>query len=135
MDEFFISALAKVQPPQNFRMKFHTTATFGGLRIDVLPADHPTYEAIHQYREEVAQATGVRLPDHDSYQFHVSLAYRLVQLDSAEELALEAFLEQTNNMLRETFPILNTGQPHLVFFDDMFRFVVADQRRALATRS
>ncbi len=134
-DDFFIEALKDVPAPPNFRMTFtHLWPGEGATVLSLKPADEATHEAIWAYREAVARATAVRFPNHDTYVFHMSIAYQVIQLDADEISLLEAFRKRVDAHLLETFGIFDTGAPHLTFFDDMFAFVKADERHTLKSR-
>lgn len=135
-DQFFIEKIANVTLPSNFRMTFERL-NLGetGLSLRLQPADDETAQALSQYRDNLAEATGLRFPDHDTYGFHLSLAYRILMLTDDEAQQLEHLAERINQRLNQTFGIFDTGQPSLTFFDDMFAFVPLDKRHTLKNRS
>jgi hypothetical protein len=133
VDTFLIEQVGRVVPPKNLRLC--TTYVGGqGLSFRLSPADESTYEAIWDYRARVAAATGIRYPDHDSYQFHLTLAYNLVTLSPQESVMFSDWRFSLGEKLRGEIGIFDTGEPTLTFFDDMFAFVPADQRRSLESR-
>ncbi|PJF33835.1 MAG: DUF1868 domain-containing protein, partial [Phototrophicales bacterium] len=122
-DEYFIQTVAQVSPPDNFRMTCsHLALGNVGLSLTLQPADDATAHALADYRDRIATVTGVRHPDHETYVFHLSLAYRIICLNDEEELQLQNLAERIQPQLQERFGILNTGKPILTFFDDMFAF-------------
>ena len=134
-DAFFIEALATVEAPASLQMSYTSLAQWPGIVITLRPADTATTTALQHYRDAVAEASGVRLPNHARYTFHITLSYLLVELESAEAEQLAVCLAAADTHLRERFGIFSTGQPTLSFFDDMWRFVPADQRHTLRSRS
>jgi len=135
-DQYFIETVATVTPPHNFRMRFDQLHIgTSGLSLGLLPADEETATVLRQYRDDVANATGVRSPDHDTYGFHLSLGYGIIALNELETHQLRQFAKHVNQRLNRTFGIFDTGQPILTFFDDMFSFVPANERQTLASRS
>jgi hypothetical protein len=135
-DQHFIETVPTVMPPSNFQMvfdNFHVSKS--GLSLALLPADDENAKAIRQYRDDLAEATGLRFPDHDSYGFHLSLGYGIVKLTDTETQQLQQFAKHVNQRLNRTFGIFDTGQPTLTFFDDMFAFVPVDERHTLVSRS
>nr|WP_272212317.1 DUF1868 domain-containing protein [Marinicella sp. W31]MDC2878229.1 DUF1868 domain-containing protein [Marinicella sp. W31] len=48
-----------------------------GYSIHAEPADQESFDALWQMRDRLRAATGLRRVDHDSYQFHISFAYRI----------------------------------------------------------
>ena len=104
------------------------------VAIELLPQDIETENNLSVYRNQVSKATGVRFPDHDTYIFHISLAYQLIQLDAEEQQELSRALAKIDSHLNDTFGVLDTNSPLLVFFDDMFKFVPISERQMLASR-
>lgn len=135
-DQYFIETVPQVKAPANFRMQF-TGLGLGrsGIMLNLKPADDETHQAIWQYRDELSEVTGIRFPNHETYGFHLSLAYRIIQLSDDEETQLEQLARQVNQRLVETCDVFDTGQPMLTFFDDMFAFVPIDKRHTLKSRS
>lgn len=135
-DRYFMETVATVTPPSNFRMTFaQLNAGETGLSLRLLPADDETATSIRQYRDNIAEATGIRFPDHETYAFHLSLAYRRLKLTDDEAQGFEQLIERVNQRLHTTVGIFDTGQPTLTFFDDMFAFVPVDKRHTLISRS
>ena len=135
-DLYFIETVANVTPPTGFRMVFDQLSIgTSGLSLGLLPADEETATAVYQYRDDLANATGVRSPDHDSYSFHLSLGYGIITLTDLEAHQLQQFAKHVNQRLNRTFGVFDTGQPILTFFDDMFDFVPVNQRDTLVSRS
>ncbi len=126
-DQFFINALADIPPPAAMRLRFRETAR-RSFAIDLEPADRETDQVLRRYRDQVAEATGVRFADHDSYQFHISLAYRLIELTDEEEDGLTQMLAHINQHLHENFGLFQPPAPQLAFFDDMFHFATSPAR-------
>ena len=89
------------------------------------PVDRQTDQALRKYRDQVAEATGVRFEDHDSYQFHISLAYRLIELTEEEEDDLTRMLAHIDRHLHENFGLFHPPAPQLTFFNDMFHFATS----------
>lgn len=109
--------------PKKLRMRF---VDFGPYRttihIRLEPADDETMEVLSCFRDALSEASGVRHPNHDSYQFHVSLAYLLCSLTKEQERALFQFQDRWSYRLSEGFDILELRAPELVFFENMFFF-------------
>ncbi len=126
-DQFFINAVADIPPPAAMRLRFRETAR-RSFAINLEPADRETDQVLRTYRDQVAEATGVRFADHDSYQFHISLAYRLIELTEEEEDDLTQTLAYVNRHLHENFGLFQPPAPQLTFFDDMFHFATSPAR-------
>ena len=126
-DQFFINALADMPPPAAMRLRFREVAPYN-FAIYLEPADRETDQALRTYRDQVAEATGVRFADHDSYQFHISLAYRLIELTEEEEEGLTQTLAHLSRHLHDDFGIFQPPAPQLAFFEDMFHFAMSPAR-------
>ncbi len=133
-DQFFIDRVRLVPRPTNFQMRFKELGGSEGLSMTVVPADGATYDTLWRYRQRLSEYTGVRYPDHAEYEFHLSLAYKIVQLTPEEEHQRLLFLESANAYLRRTLGVLDAGAPYLTFFDDMFRFAKIGERMTLPMR-
>lgn len=133
MDQFFIERVAAVDPPDNFRMCL-TYIGGKGLSFRLSPADEGTYEALRDYRGRISEVTGVRYPDHDTYEFHLTLAYNLIVLTDDENRAFAEWKLKLGEALRCEVGVFDTGAPQLTFFDDMFAFLTIDQCHLLRSR-
>ncbi len=117
-------ALESVEfPTRRFRMRFgglgpfHTT-----LHVLLDPADWATRRALAALREEISRVTGVRHPNHDSYRFHVSLAYLLQPLSAQDKRDYLSYTAEVESRLEVVFSTLRLLEPELTFFDDMHDF-------------
>jgi hypothetical protein len=133
-DPFFIERVTPLPAPAGLTMRVTSIGHRHGMLLNLEPADAATGEALWAYREAVATATGVRFPDHASYWFHISLAYRIIELDAAEEAALAEFAATWLPRLRDVGAAIALPPPTLTFFDDMCRFVTVEERHTLRTR-
>lgn len=134
-DAFFTGVVPKVPVPQSFSMCYKRLKTDGaGISIRLLPADPDSAAAVRQYRANLTTVTGIRFPDHDEYEFHISLAYNILRRTEEQQAQLTAFAQQIDDAMVQRFGIFETGEPVLTFFDDMFRFVPAEERHTLASR-
>lgn len=84
-DAFFIGATDRVLTPKNFQMMYsHLNLGPNGLSLYIKPKDDENTTRIKTYRDQIASVTGVLFPDHETYHFHISLAYKIIKLDEAE---------------------------------------------------
>ncbi len=72
--------------------------------------------------------------DHADYRFHISLAYRLIELSDEETARYQQMLNEIDARFNQQFGLLDLPAPQLTFFDDMTRFVPGEQRGRLASR-
>ena len=122
-DRVFADALRTVPTPGPLNMRLERvhpgTVT---CHVRVGPADLPTARALRDYRDAVAEATGVRRIHHDRYGFHISLAYLLRVLDEEEHRTYQRLTEEVTTEIAGEFGTLRLPEPELVFFDDMCEF-------------
>jgi len=125
-DEFFAERVPTVIAPSRLDMRSRCISV-GSAALGVLlePADQVTTDALHRYREELAIATGVRFPNHDSYRFHITLAYRLSPPTSNTQQQIDAAIQRADIDLDDRgFEI---AQPVLTYFSDMTDFDVGSR--------
>jgi hypothetical protein len=133
-DQFFIEAVSPIPPPSSFRMVM-TYIGGWGMSFRLSPADEATYFALQTYRDQVSRASGVRYPDHLTYEYHLTLAYQLITLTDAEFDEYAAFRLYWGEKLRGEIGVFETPTPMLTFFEDMFAFVAVDHRHILPSRA
>lgn len=119
-DAFFAKKLEAIQMPDNFAMKIDSVA---GNCIWLRPADQATADRLRSFRDEAAQATGVKFPNHDNYRFHATFSYQLIQLTQEEENHLAKELDKLAIEVKERLELVDTGQALYTVFNDMSRFV------------
>lgn len=120
-DDFFAVHVPQVPPPTTIRMQFREISP-ASLVLYLDAADTETAVALQTYRDAISRATGVRFPNHDNYDYHISLAYRLINLTTAEEDHLAQQLKDLNQALSQEFGIFAPPPPQLTFFDNMWAF-------------
>ncbi|NCC30817.1 MAG: DUF1868 domain-containing protein [Chloroflexia bacterium] len=125
-DAFVYARVQPLVPPTELVMRVVGIFFGDNLMLTLEPADEATRTALHTYRASVAAATGIRFPDHDTYGFHLSLAYRLIELTAAEEQVLASVCHHWEPALRAAGAELVLPQPQLCRFDDMSHFVPLD---------
>jgi hypothetical protein len=92
------------------------------LHILLDPANRQTATALESFREQIAERTGIRHPNHDHYRFHISVAYLLRHLGDQEREAFDRFALLLDQRLGSTLARLELADPQLVFFEDMLAY-------------
>ena len=134
-DAFVETAVASVPAPASFRMRYGRMIVMDSfIAIGLLPADVEVENTLRGYRDALAEATGVRAPQHDAYEFHTTLAYPIVRYHEEESASLGALMARLDTELAQSMGIFETGAPTLTFYDDMFAFVPANERHTLKSR-
>ena len=122
MDDWFEEAVLSVPNPGPFSMRFsRARINEEDFRIQLQPADEKSEAALRHYRDQVADALQLRLPGHDSYTFHITLAYTLTLPEKAEAGGLAAIEAEINDLLARQ-PAFLVDAPHVAFYHDMLEF-------------
>ena len=75
--------------------------------------------AMAAWRDAFAEAFGYRHPDHDSYQFHITMAYMIDWLDDAALPSWQAMLDEVLDDITRRAPVLELRAPAFCSFEDM----------------
>jgi hypothetical protein len=75
--------------------------------------------AMADWRNRFADVFGYRHPDHDSYGFHITMAYVIEWFDADAMPAWETMLNEVAKDIRERAPILQLRAPAFCSFEDM----------------
>lgn len=94
-----------------------TTAVPTGLLVDGVTADDRY--AMAEWRNKLAEILGYRHPDHDSYQFHITMAYMIDWIDDDALPQWKAMLDEVEQDIRRGAPVLELRAPAFCNFDDM----------------
>ncbi|OLP46729.1 DUF1868 domain-containing protein [Rhizobium oryziradicis] len=114
---------ARFEGPARFRMKVkHFWPLKDGIVLGVEPADESENQAIRALRDQISASFGMRLEDHDVYNFHITMAYFVGQPTDAEFTALSTLLAEELQTLLETIPVFEVGPAEYCLFNDMFCF-------------
>ena len=122
-DVFFEQQFSRAKPLGQVKMVFDRVDTERDIIIvRFRPAAETDRRRMEEYRSELSELLGIRFPDHDSYGFHVSVAYKLWKLEPEEETAVEQVRDQWNKTRSVSRPSFFLPQPELTFFENMFEF-------------
>ena len=91
------------------------------FRISMLPADDDQEQVLRHYRDQVADAIGLRLPGHDGYTFHITLAYTW-QLPDEKQQEVIQHLKARMDALLAAQPVVELHPPHIAYYRDMLSF-------------
>lgn len=131
-DRFFAKVLEPLSFPGHFRMKverLHKTT------IGVSPYDEAARQCLHEFREQVSRLAGVRFPNHDTYRFHISFGYQLIQLTPGEEKQFNQLQLDLSRSLVEKLGVIEMGTVEYTVFEDMTKFVpYSPEARAMLQR-
>ena len=95
-----------IEPPAEITMDIVGVSSRTGITVELQPANAAVRRCLYSYRERASERTGIRFPNHTTYPFHISLAYRLRVLDSSEAGELAAALQTGFGALGELSPVM-----------------------------
>ncbi len=93
-----------------------------GCSLKLKPKDEETDSKIRKFRDDIASSCGLHFPNHETYQFHISLAYLREKLNIEEKIEQREMKRKIENYIKENFSTVELAQPQLTFFDTMFEF-------------
>ncbi len=122
VDDYVSEAIAKAVIPEPTRMKFDEVR-FSDMCVLVRlkPADEEQNRILREFRERAADAVGLRLPGHDGYHFHITLAYTRIVPEGEREKEKDALVAKMNEYISNQ-PEFFTTKAYMAYYDDMLRF-------------
>ncbi|HEV2501430.1 MAG TPA: DUF1868 domain-containing protein [Mesorhizobium sp.] len=116
---FFLDRLKAFPEASNFRMRPVEVTPLG---VVVTGATYADEQSIRVLRDQLTVPFGYSHPDHDSYTFHITLAYLKAWLPAgAETTYLPALAELTRELAAEV-EVLELEVPAFCTFNDMTEF-------------
>lgn len=116
MTEQFMQRLVGFAAGPNFKVAV-TAVVPTGLRVEgVTAADR---QALASWRNRFADALGYRHPDHDSYAFHITMAYLIDWIDADALPGWKAMLDAVEADIVQRAPVLDLRAPAFCRFADM----------------
>lgn len=122
VDDYISAAIDRAGIPGPLRMKFDRAQVSGNCFIIwLLPADETQEEIALGFRERAAKEIGFKLPNHEGYRFHISLAYTRIVPEGEAAEKLEKLKAQMDALLADQ-PEFTTGAPYMAYYNDMHAF-------------
>lgn len=116
-------AAARLQyHPCKQKFKVRPVEVFGGFTVGMVGATDDEETGLRQTRNALRDALNLHRPDHDAYQFHVTLAYLLRWLSRDEAQEVVEVSQTVANALLQDMPALTLGPAELCTFETMHRF-------------
>ena len=106
--------------PDKFDLKL--TKLFGGYSIILEGNTKKDEKIIRDSRNKLSELLGIRFENHDTYTFHITLAYLLRKLKDDEIEKLIKINDRLLERFLEKFPIIRMQKPVLCTFENMFEF-------------
>lgn len=115
----FLERLTNFPPAPPFRMKVASVTPLG---LVLTGAGKDDEARIRKLRDDLAVPFGYRHPDHDSYTFHITLAYPKAWLPGGAEAIYLPALAALRDSLVEQIAIAELDPPAFCEFSDMTEF-------------
>ena len=90
--------------------------------IRLLPIDDTENQRLRALRNKLSEILEIRSQSHDSYRFHVTLAYLIRTLDRSELREFQASYKAQHAEVARRCPVIEFGQPEYCSLEDMFHF-------------
>lgn len=130
VDDYVSAAVTSVEMPGPIRMKFRGARVNGeDFRVLLSPADDAQQAVLRAFRDKAAEAIGLRLPGHDEYTYHITLAYTRLIPEGAEADRLRALVQDMERYI-ENQPAFETTPPYMAYYDDMLAFSASRIQRS-----
>jgi len=93
--------------------------------LQLAPADTDENRKIRRLRDQLAnEVFRYRAADHDTFGFHISLAYQMKGLTNEERREYQSILTQQLPAIVAAAPVIEFGVPEFCTFETMYRFEV-----------
>ena len=95
---------------------------FGGFSIILEGNTKKDEKIIRDCRNKLSELLGIRFENHDTYTFHITLAYILRKLKNDEIEKLVNINSTLREKFLQKFPIIRIQKPVLCTFENMYEF-------------
>lgn len=122
MNEIDLELKKRIEPiafPRDIMMAFEVCEL---NRLVVKPADAESQKKIWNYRDTVADVTGIRHSWHDTFRFHISLNYCFRPLSPAQEAESKAFCEHMTALWKAKLHPFLVPKAEFVIFNNMLAY-------------
>lgn len=102
--------------------KVRPVKVFGGFTVGMAGASEAEETRLRATRNQLRDSLNLHRPDHDAYQFHITLAYLLRWLSAEEAQQVIALSGDVTDRLEQQMPELSLGPIELCTFETMHRF-------------
>ena len=93
--------------------------------LQLVPADANEKLKIRTLRDRISdEVFRYRTADHDTFGFHISMAYQMASLTDVERREYQSLLMHHLPVLNAAAPIIEFGVPEFCTFGDMYRFEI-----------
>jgi hypothetical protein len=132
IDNLFITEWNSIAKPTNFQLQYHGMWFLDTMGIVLRPINHEMETTMRHFRDQLSTAFGIRAPRHKSYEFHITIAYQIIQLPFSDCIYVFNFNHKNSKSTKKDFGILTLNEPELAFFADLTNFA---HKRSSAIRN
>lgn len=108
--------------PYKQKFQVRPVEVFGGFTVGMVGATEQDENSLRLTRNALRDALNLHRPDHDAYQFHITLAYLLRWLSPDEAQEVIAVSQAATKALLNQMPELSLGPVELCTFETMHQF-------------
>lgn len=120
---FFQSEMKRVKPLKDARMLFDKIQlNHNDLRVLLKPETIEEDRKLRAFRDEISEQFGVRMPNHDEYTFHITLAYVWKIPNNRERNQLSKYKEEVDKYLSQLNNSFTLSDAQFVSYRNMFDF-------------
>lgn len=121
-DDYVQRAFESAGMPGKIRMRFcGVRVNEEDFRVLLEPADAEQAKILRDFRDRAAAALGLFLPGHESYTYHITLAYTRIVPQGEKKAALERAVEEMKTYLNAQ-GAFEVTPPYVAFYDGMLVF-------------
>jgi len=106
--------------PEKFKLKLNFF--FGGYCLALEGATEKDEKNLRYCRNSLSELLGIKFLNHETYSFHITLAYILRELNEKEVKNLLSMNKQLYKNFIEKFPIIEIQKPEICTFENMYQF-------------
>ena len=106
--------------PKEFNLKLKMF--FGGYSIILEPYSEKDEKILRNCRDELSSLLKIKFENHQRYNFHITLAYILRELNKIEINNLIEFNKKLSLDFSKKFPKITFTKPEMCTFEDMLEF-------------
>jgi hypothetical protein len=114
-----IDRLAGWQAPPDFAMRITAVTPFGLRLTGATPADETV---ARDWRDRLSATFGLHRPGHETYGFHITLAYAVTPLPAGALPDLRRAMDDLTRQMQAAVPVLDLARPAFCRFADMNAF-------------
>jgi hypothetical protein len=115
--------LGEEAPPYRMRVDLsEPSQSERPITIRLVPVDEVERKRMARLRDRLSQSLAIRTPSHESYRFHVTLAYLIQWLTAEEQVEFRSALKIWRESIAERCPVIALGAPEYCILKDMFAF-------------